>query len=144
MSLSVACRPKFDFVLNDELAFLVIGGDPVMRELARVHLATPTVGIVTSEGAEEALNRLAREPFDAVMVDLDLPGKSGLQLIREIRVNPRLRHLPIIVVTSQDDLASVDGAYEAGATSFATKPVNWPLLSCQLRYVLRAQGLIAA
>jgi DNA-binding response OmpR family regulator len=144
MSLSVACRPKFGFVLNDELTFLVIGGDPVMRQLARVHLATPTVAIVTSEDTEEALNRLARDSFDAVMVDLDLPGESGLQLIREIRSNSSLRHLPIIVVTSHDDIDSVDGAYEAGATSFATKPVNWPLLSCQLRYVLRAQGLIAA
>lgn len=144
MSLSVACRPKFGFVLNDELTFLVIGGDPNMRELARLHLATPTVGIVTSQSAEEALNRLACEPFDAVMVDLDLPEKNGWQLIHEIRTNPRLRHMPIIVITRQDDIASVDEAYDAGATSFATKPVNWPLLSCQLRYVLRAQGLIAA
>ncbi|MDB5597114.1 MAG: afsQ1 [Hyphomicrobiales bacterium] len=144
MSSFEACRPKFGFVLNDELTFLVIGGDPVMRELARVHLSTPTVGIVTADSAEEALDGLACEPFDAVMIDLDLPGKSGLQLIREIRTNPCLRHLPIIAVTSQDDVVSVDGAYNAGATSFATKPVNWPMLSCQLRYVLRAQGLIAA
>jgi two-component system sensor histidine kinase/response regulator len=43
-----------------------------------------------------------------------------------------------VVLTGNDDIISIDRSYEAGATSFVTKPVNWRLLSYQLRYVLRA------
>ena len=144
MISSASVRPKFNFILNDELRILVTDDDPIMREFARVHLSTPTAEIETAESGEAGLERLSAEHFDIAMIDLDMPGMGGLEMIRRIRNAPSLRYLPIVVVTSNDDIVSIDRAYEAGATSFATKPVNWRLLSYQLRYVLRAQGLIAA
>ena len=69
-----------------------------------------------------------------------MPGMNGLDLIRTIRNDPRLADLPIIMVTSHEDISTIDKAYKAGATSFATKPVNWRLLSYQIKYVLRAQA----
>jgi DNA-binding response OmpR family regulator len=48
---------------------------------------------------------------------------------------------PVVVITSFDDIVSIDIAYEAGASSFVTKPVNWRLLSYHLRFVLRAHRL---
>jgi len=59
-------------------------------------------------------------------------------MIRRVRADPASRALPIVVVTSLDDILSIDAAYEAGASSFITKPVNWRLLSYHLRFVLRA------
>ncbi|MDB5651740.1 MAG: response regulator, partial [Hyphomicrobiales bacterium] len=103
--------------------------------------------------AQDAQRRLDEDRIDIVMVDIDLAVPNlvqpcatpdCLQMIRDIRANPRLRHMPVIAVTRHDDIVSIDGAYEAGATSFATKPVDWRVLQTQLRYVLRAQGLIAA
>lgn len=144
MSSSQVARPKFNFVLTDELRILVTDDDPIMREFARVHLSTPTADVETAESGEDGLTLLETRHFDIAMVDLDMPGMGGLEMIRQIRLNSKLRHLPVVVVTSNDDIVSIDRAYDAGATSFATKPVNWRLLSYQLRYVLRAQGLIAA
>jgi signal transduction histidine kinase len=63
---------------------------------------------------------------------------DGFELISRIRATPALRHLPVVVVTGREDMMAIDKAFQAGATSFAVKPLNWRLLSYQLRYVLRA------
>ncbi len=76
-----------------------------------------------------------------------MPQLDGLSLLEEIRSDERLKHLPVIMLTGHDDIASIDRAYQLGANSFATKPVNWRQLSYQIRYVIRtsrAEGLQAS
>ena len=73
-----------------------------------------------------------------------MPVLNGFQVIRAIRSDPALRNLPVVIVTGREDMESIDRAYDEGATSFVTKPVNWRLLSYQLRYVLRAQRVAIA
>jgi DNA-binding response OmpR family regulator len=128
------------YVLDDVVRILVTDDDPIMREFACVYLATPTASVETAEDGEEGLRRLREEPFHFALVDLDMPGIDGIEMIRQIRADPDLWDLPVMVVTSSEDIVSIDRAYEVGATSFATKPVNWRLMSYQIRYVLRAHA----
>jgi PleD family two-component response regulator len=58
---------------------------------------------------------------------------DGFELVQTMRAQERLRDLPIVILTVREDIASIDRAYAIGATSFATKPVNWRLFSYQLR-----------
>ena len=139
-----ATKGRFTFVLDEDVRILVTDDDPIMREFATVYLSTDTATVETADCGEAGLERLSREHFDLALVDLDMPGISGFDMIERIRSDPRLALLPIVVVTSNEDVASIDRAYQAGATSFVTKPVNWRLLSYQLRYVLRAQRRHAA
>jgi CheY-like chemotaxis protein len=129
----------FTYVLDDDARILVTDDDPILREFARVHLTTPTASVEVAESGEDGLAVLAKSDFDIALVDLEMPGMGGLEMIRRMRDDPRLYDLPVVVVTGRDDISSIDLAYEAGATSFVTKPVNWRLMSYQLRYVLRAQ-----
>jgi CheY-like chemotaxis protein len=129
----------FTYVLDDDARILVTDDDPILREFARVHLTTPTASVEVAESAEEGLACLDKGQFDIALVDLEMPGMGGLEMIRRVRADPVHCDLPIVVVTGRDDMSSIDLAYEAGATSFVTKPVNWRLMSYQLRYVLRAQ-----
>jgi two-component system cell cycle sensor histidine kinase PleC len=69
---------------------------------------------------------------------MEMPVMHGLQLIEAIRARPALAQLPIIVVTSRDDMMMIDRAFEVGASSFATKPVNWRLLQHAVPFVVRA------
>jgi len=69
-----------------------------------------------------------------------MPGMNGLELIGTIRARPQWRSLPLMMVTSHEDAATIDAAFKAGATSFFTKPVNWRLLNFQIDYVLRAHN----
>lgn len=135
---------NFTFVLGGDVRILVMDDDPIQCEFARVYLSTPTASVETAENGEEGLRLLRAEKFDLAVVDLDMPVMNGFQTIRAIRNDPALRNLPIVIVTGREDVESIDRAYDEGATSFVTKPVNWRLLSYQLRYVLRAQRMAVA
>lgn len=134
----------YTFVLGGNVRILVMDDDPIQCEFARVYLSTPTAEVETAENGEDGLRLLKAEKFDLAVVDLDMPVMNGFQVIRSIRNDPELRNLPIVIVTGREDVESIDRAYDEGATSFVTKPVNWRLLSYQLRYVLRAQRMAAA
>lgn len=126
-----------DFVPSEVARLLVVDDDPILREFALAKLATPKISVQVAENGEEGLRRLTAGGFDIALVDLDMPVMDGFELIRRVRTDNRLKHIPIIVATSRADMAAIDGAYAAGATSFVLKPVNWRVVSHQLAYVLR-------
>ncbi len=133
------------FVEFESARVLVADDDPILREFATVHLATPTVEVEVAEDGVVALERLNQGDIDIALVDLDMPRMDGFELIERIRWDEQLKHLPIVVVTGREDMVAVDRAFALGATSFVVKPLNWRLLSHQLAYVLRnarAEGLV--
>ena len=137
MSLEYASVTPYAFVLDEDTRILVVDDDPILREFASVYLSTPTANVETADSAEAGLRQLEHGNFDIVLVDIDMPGMGGFEMIRRMRADPSLCELPIVVVTGSEDVISIDHSYKVGATSFVTKPVNWRLLSYHLRYVLR-------
>jgi DNA-binding response OmpR family regulator len=133
------------FVEIGAARLLVADDDPILREFAMVHLATPSVEVEVAEDGLAAMARLRRGGIDIALVDLDMPRLDGFGVIEAIRADPALTHLPVVVVTGREDMEAVDRAYRLGATSFVVKPLNWRLLSHQLAYVLRnarAEGAV--
>ena len=137
--MSAADCATFEFVLKEKTRILVVDDDPIMREFACVYLAGPATVIETAPDAEAALAALERGAFDIALFDIEMPGMNGIELVRTIRSGSTARDLPVVMVTGLDDIVSIDAAYNGGATSFVTKPVNWRLLNYHLRFVLRAQ-----
>ena len=125
-------------VLTENTAILAVDDDPIMREFASVYLSSPTASVQTAPDGRAALACLAGSAFDIVLLDIDMPGLSGFEVLEALRKKPEMADLPVIVVTGREDMASIDRAYDLGATSFVSKPVNWRLLAYQVRYVLRA------
>jgi len=117
---------------------LVVDDDPMMREVMRDQLGSRGHGLSEAENGEAATHLLARQTFDLAIVDLSMPKLDGFGLIRHIRQSPRSVDLPVIVCTSHDDRASIDRAYELGASSFVTKPINWMLFPHHVQFVMRA------
>lgn len=132
------------FVAFETARLLVADDDPILREFATVHLATPQVEVEVAADGIDALERLQRGGIDIALVDLDMPRMDGFELIARIRQDAVLKHLPIVVATGREDMVAVDRAYAAGATSFVVKPLNWRVLSHQLAYVLRSGRAEAA
>jgi DNA-binding response OmpR family regulator len=126
------------YVFDEQTRILVVDDDPILREFASVYLTTPMSTVALAPDASTALELLAREQFDIALIDIDMPGMNGFELVECIRGQDKLRNLPIAMVTGREDIVSIDRAYAVGATSFVTKPVNWRQLSHQLRYVIRA------
>ena len=83
------------------------------------------------EDGEQALAFLRREGThagaerpDLVLLDLHLPKKDGIEVLREVRADAELRQIPIVMLTSSDRQDDVVNCYAAGASSYITKPVN--------------------
>ena len=129
-----------EYVFERPIRLLAVDDDPIMREFAASQLAQPGCSIVTAGDGEEAWAILEADGagFDLVLSDLEMPRMNGFALVDQVRRSPRHARLPVVVITSREDMFAIDRAYEVGATSFVTKPVNWRLLGYQLRYIMRA------
>jgi DNA-binding response OmpR family regulator len=84
---------------------------------------------------------LRTTPCDLAVLDIEMPELDGFGLLATIRADAVLGNLPVMMLTGHEDIASIDRAFTLGANAFAPKPVNWRLLSYQIRYVLRACSL---
>jgi DNA-binding response OmpR family regulator len=133
---------RFRFVALDEVVILAVDDDPIHREFASVYLGAPGTSVITADSAEAGLAQLESHHVDVALIDVDMPGMSGIDMVQILRADPRYDDLPIIVITGREDMASIDRAYDAGATSFMCKPVNWRLLSHQVKFLLRAHTAI--
>ncbi|HEX8661474.1 MAG TPA: response regulator [Brevundimonas sp.] len=129
-------------VLQEGVRLLFADDDPILREFASVHLGAEQVS--TAEDGEDAWRMVQAAPFDLLLIDLEMPRLDGFGLVQRLRADPRFRDIPVIVVTGRDDVNAIDRAFQAGATSFLVKPINWRLLTYQVRFVLRAQRAMAS
>jgi two-component system sensor histidine kinase/response regulator len=134
-------KTAWSYVLDEPTRILVADDDPILCEFAIVHLSSPTAVIETAPDGAAALAMLNSDHFDLALVDIAMPSIDGFSLLQKIRAEPKLCHLPVMMLTGHEDIASVDRAYGLGANSFVTKPVNWRLLSYHIRYVLRNSRL---
>jgi diguanylate cyclase (GGDEF)-like protein len=81
--------------------------------------------IMQASSGNEALRLIEQQPFDAVLLDVEMPGCSGLEVLSETRRTRRDSDLPIIMVTARADGADVARAMELGANDYITKPVDF-------------------
>jgi DNA-binding response OmpR family regulator len=137
MDARVRMKRAFYYAAPADLRLLFVDDDPILREFAAVHLATENSSIDTAADGEEGLARIAEQMPDLVLLDLEMPRIDGFEVLRRLRADPATEHLPVIVVTGREDTGAIDRAFDAGATSFVAKPINWRLLSYQVRYVHR-------
>jgi two-component system KDP operon response regulator KdpE len=119
------------------LAVLVVDDEPPIRKLLRMGLATQGYTIFEAPNARVALEILAREAIDLIILDLGLPDMRGHDLLRRIR--EAHRDLPVVVLSSRDDEPGKVEALDLGADDYVTKPFGMGELLARLRAALRHQ-----
>jgi DNA-binding response OmpR family regulator len=129
----------FFYVLEDDARLLFVDDDPILREFAQVNLASPSTHVDLAAGGEDGLRLMARQSYDLVLLDLEMPGMDGFAVLERMREDGVLRHVPVVVQTGREDVEAIDRCFHLGAASFVMKPLNWRLLTYQIRYVLRAE-----
>jgi diguanylate cyclase (GGDEF)-like protein len=118
--------------------FAIIADD---EELGRLLMSESMAGtglepLVFDNGLAALDAALSRE-VAIILLDVDMPGMDGYSVCRRLRAEPRLATVPIVMVTGHEDAAAIGHAFEAGATDFISKPVNWALLPRRIEYILR-------
>ena len=123
---------------------LLVDDEPDLLELVRVNLHQAGYEIETAEAGREALACIRRRRPDLVILDLMLPDLSGTEICRQVRADPELADLPIIMLTAKaDELDRVVGL-ELGADDYVTKPFSPRELTLRVRAVLRRRSPVEA
>jgi PAS domain S-box-containing protein len=117
---------------------LVIDDDPTTRMLVRESLRTDGFDVREAENGSAGLEAFREGGVDLVLCDVVMPGMNGFETCEAIRCSPGGDRVSILMATSLEDLESINRAYQAGATDFITKPINWSLLPHRVRYLVRA------
>lgn len=117
---------------------LVVDDDATARLLMRAALRKAGYEVTLAQGGKEALRQFEAETFDMVMLDVDMPDMNGYEVCAALRLQSAAL-LPVLMVTGMDDVASVEAAFNAGATDFISKPLNWALIGHRVKYLLKSR-----
>lgn len=117
---------------------LVADDDPTFRLLARESLCANGFSVVEAENGAQAVSAFRQELPDLLLLDVIMPVMNGFAVCENVRRSSAGKNVPVIMLTALDDVESIERAYAAGATDFATKPMQWALLHRRIRYALRA------
>jgi diguanylate cyclase (GGDEF)-like protein len=112
--------------------------DPVTRLVATAALEADGYVVLTADDGLAAVESFESAHPDCVILDVMMPGMDGFSACRSIRRLPQGSDVPVLMLTSRDDLAAVAEAYAAGATDFLVKGSNHRLLSERVRFLMRA------
>ena len=113
---------------------LVVDDDPQILRAVRTSLGAHGFEVSTAGNGETAVDMLAKEPVDVVLLDLGLPGIDGLEVIERVRT---WSDVPIIVLSVRDTQQEKAGALDAGADDYITKPFGMQELLARMRAVRR-------
>jgi two-component system sensor histidine kinase/response regulator len=128
-------EPALSGLVNRHI--LVVDDNALNREVVTDFLLAVGVKVDSAVDGLEALARISKFNYDAVLLDVQMPKMSGLQAAREIRRQPRWRHLPLIALTAQAQEEDRAKSMSAGMNAHLTKPIDEHLLYRTLLSVMR-------
>ena len=126
---------------------LIADDHPQILELLEAYLEALPVTVSVARDGEATLAAVEREQPDLILLDIMMPKRSGFEVCRVLKDDPRHRDIPIVMVTALNEVGDMERARESGADDYLSKPVNKnELLSrvrnlLKLRHLKRSQGL---
>jgi DNA-binding response OmpR family regulator len=107
---------------SEKLRVLIVDDQALVRDTIATMLSKRGYDTLTAESGDAALARLRTEYFDVVLLDVKMPGKSGLEILSESLLLDR--DLPVLMLTGAGDIATARDALSRGAMDFLTKPIE--------------------
>ena len=110
----------------------VVDDYPENRDVLIEHLERQGHSTAEAEDGSHALELLSREAFDLVLLDVDMPEMDGYSVLARMKSDPKLRHLPVIMISAIDETETVIRCIEAGSEDFLPKPFDPTLLRARI------------
>lgn len=123
--------------------FLVIDDDPIVLELVSMLLRQEghtDIGVASSGVAALDILAHSTDPFDVLLLDIEMPEMNGIEVCAAIRQMPAYRRTPIIMLTALSDTASIESAFSAGANDYITKPFSISSIAARTKIAKRMMG----
>ena len=127
---------------DKNLKFLIVDDFSTMRRIVRNLLKE--LGYTNADEAEDgvvALQKLKSSTFQFVVSDWNMPNMTGIELLRAIRADGDLKHLPVLMVTAEAKKENIIEAAQAGASGYVVKPFTAATLEEKLNKVFEKHGL---
>lgn len=120
---------------HDPPKILVVDDEPPLRELVIVTLGDAYACDEAGDG-DAALEQLRKRQYDMVMLDVMMPGRSGIDVLREMRSDEALKEVPVVVMSAWQSSQDIDAALAAGANGFLPKPFRVEELDLTVRALI--------
>jgi len=120
---------------NQTVSILIVDDEPPIRKLLRVGLGSQGYAVSEAPNAKAAIELMQAERPDLILLDLGLPGMSGLELLGKWRGDGL--DIPVVILSSRTDEAGIVSALELGADDYVTKPFGMNELIARIRVALR-------
>ncbi|RWB76199.1 MAG: response regulator transcription factor [Mesorhizobium sp.] len=120
---------------NQTVSILIVDDEPPIRKLLRVGLGSQGYTVSEASNAKAAIELLQTERPDLILLDLGLPGMTGLELLGKWRGEGL--DIPVVILSSRTDEAGIVSALELGADDYVTKPFGMNELVARIRVALR-------
>ena len=122
-------------------SLLVVDDDASNRDMLSRRLERLGYTVATAEHGRAALERLRAEPFDLVLLDVQMPELNGYQVLQRLQADERLRQLPVIVLSASDEVESAVRCIQLGAEDYLPKPFDSVLLKARISASLEKKSL---
>jgi class 3 adenylate cyclase/CheY-like chemotaxis protein len=133
-----------DEVLQEAIkssAILVVDDNAANRDVLARRLTREGHKVATAVSGAAALDLIAQQDFDIVLLDLIMPGMSGFEVLRRLKADERTSHIPVIVISALDELDTAVRCIESGAEDYLSKPFNPVLLRARVGASLEKKWL---
>ncbi len=125
-------------MVDANMKFLVVDDFSTMRRIVRNLLKElGFANIHEAEDGVEALSKLGTGGFEFVVSDWNMPNMTGIELLRKIRAEPALKHLPVLMVTAEAKRENIIEAAQAGASGYIVKPFTAATLDEKLKKIFQ-------
>ena len=116
---------------------LVVDDEADILELVRYNLSREGYHVTGTLTGEDALRKVRSDRFDLIVLDLMLPGMDGLTFTKTLKNDPRLRSIPIVMLSAKGEEADIVTGLELGADDYITKPFSPKVMIARVRAALR-------
>ena len=103
-------------------SILVIDDEAEIREGLELLLKTEGYAVTMADTGQSGLSRLGEQPYDLLLLDVSLPDRNGIELLKDIRRQDP--HLPIVLITAYGSIEMARAAFKSGAMDYITKPLS--------------------
>ena len=118
---------------------LLVDDDAMNRDMLSRRLARKGYTVLTAESGPRALEMLGSNRIDALLLDVMMPGMSGIETLKRVRQSHSVSELPVIMVTAKDRSEDVVDALDLGANDYVTKPLDFPIVLARIRTQVNAR-----
>jgi CheY-like chemotaxis protein len=118
-------KKEIHFMISNQKTVLIVEDEEDAAELFAEMMRVSGFRVLKTSSSAPAISIMNAEKPDVVILDIMMPDISGLEILRQMRMDPALANIPVVVVSAKSMPADIKNGMEAGASTYITKPVGF-------------------